>query len=230
MSYIDFHAHVLPCADHGSNSVEMSLRQLSRAKKAGVTRIVATPHFYPDRHHVTAFLNMRSRAFDVLDARSNVSLPKVLLGAEVLLCMGLEHLEGIQQLCIEGTDVMLLEMPFSGVNEYLLETMYEMQSKLGLHVVLAHIDRYEEKTVREALATGARAQINAAGICSFSKRKRCLHWIAEDVVDALGSDIHRDGRQYWEFKKAIKLLGTDAEILFRRMENMLREQSVPMLR
>ncbi|MEE3459824.1 MAG: CpsB/CapC family capsule biosynthesis tyrosine phosphatase, partial [Candidatus Faecousia sp.] len=41
---IDFHAHILPGADHGSDGLETSLRQLALAEEAGVDTIVATPH------------------------------------------------------------------------------------------------------------------------------------------------------------------------------------------
>ena len=53
---IDFHSHILPGADHGSSSVETSLAQLNSAKNAGVTRLIATPHFYPHRHTLEKFL------------------------------------------------------------------------------------------------------------------------------------------------------------------------------
>lgn len=45
--YVDFHSHILPKADHGSESVEMSLMQLYCAEKAGVDTIVATPPLLP---------------------------------------------------------------------------------------------------------------------------------------------------------------------------------------
>ena len=53
---IDFHAHVLPHADHGSTSVESSIKQIEEAKKAEVDFIVATPHFYPNKHNLYSFL------------------------------------------------------------------------------------------------------------------------------------------------------------------------------
>ena len=33
---VDFHSHILPRADHGSDSIETSLCQLESAAKAGV--------------------------------------------------------------------------------------------------------------------------------------------------------------------------------------------------
>ena len=43
---IDFHSHVLPGIDDGSDCVEESLEMLHTAKKQGVSMMLATPHFY----------------------------------------------------------------------------------------------------------------------------------------------------------------------------------------
>ena len=43
---IDMHTHILPGADHGSRSVEMSLSLIDAALSVGIDKIVATPHFY----------------------------------------------------------------------------------------------------------------------------------------------------------------------------------------
>ena len=59
---IDFHAHILPGADHGSDGLETSKAQLGCLFKEGITRVVATPHFYPQRHSVDTFLERRDRA------------------------------------------------------------------------------------------------------------------------------------------------------------------------
>ena len=64
---VDFHSHILPNADHGSDSLETSLKQLLLAKEFGVKRIIATPHFYPHRHTLQAFLARRNKAFEELD-------------------------------------------------------------------------------------------------------------------------------------------------------------------
>ena len=44
---LDYHAHILPRCDHGSDGVETSLRQLAMAAEAGIRTVCATPHFYP---------------------------------------------------------------------------------------------------------------------------------------------------------------------------------------
>ena len=60
---IDFHSHILPKVDHGSNSLETSIKQLELAKKYGVTDVVATSHFYPQSNCDSAFLDRRDAAF-----------------------------------------------------------------------------------------------------------------------------------------------------------------------
>ena len=57
----DFHSHVLPGADHGSDSVETSERQLELLNGAGIDRVVATPHFYPSDVTVGEFLDLREQ-------------------------------------------------------------------------------------------------------------------------------------------------------------------------
>lgn len=200
---MDAHAHILPCADHGSQSVEMSLRQLSRARAAGVTDIIATPHFYPHRHRLESFLPRRENALRALLPALDGDMPRIHLGAEVLLCDGLERMDRLEALCVQGTRTLLLEMPFSGMGEALLGSMYDIQAKRGLRVLLAHIDRYPRETVLAALETGASAQLNAEGICSLKRGRRCREWLREGVVQAIGSDVHGDGTQYRAFARAI---------------------------
>ena len=86
--YIDFHSHILPGADHGSDSLEMSLSQLENAKAAGVSTIVATPHFYPDVDNVPDFLARREKAYDMLCAENTTGI-KIVKAAEVQLGLDL---------------------------------------------------------------------------------------------------------------------------------------------
>ena len=51
---LDYHAHILPRCDHGSDGVETSLRQLAMAAEAGIRTVCATPHFYPHRRGAAA--------------------------------------------------------------------------------------------------------------------------------------------------------------------------------
>ena len=59
---IDFHSHILPGIDDGSESVEQSIAMLRMEAEQGITHVVATPHFYPRHDTPQRFLQRRKDA------------------------------------------------------------------------------------------------------------------------------------------------------------------------
>jgi len=200
---VDFHAHILPGADHGSSSVETSLGQLALASAAGVKKIIATPHFYPHKHTLKHFLERRERCANELFAAMGDDAPEVKLGAEVLLCAGLENFAGLDKLTISGTDYILLELPFADFRDEYCDTAHKIQ-KMGLKVILAHVDRYPKQNIEKMLDAGiTRLQVNADSLSGLIKPRHILDWADEGLVLALGSDIHGvDKKAYKRFTKA----------------------------
>ena len=196
---IDFHAHILPKADHGSASVKTSCEQLAVLYDAGVEGVVATPHFYPQNDSVSAFLERRERtARELLSA--DVKRPRIYLGAEVLVCEGMDHMPDLERLCIEGTDVILLEMPFGFWRDEHIDAVSRI-ARSGLQVVMAHIDRYPEKDVARLLSEcDVLCQINGETQKTFKGRKKADMLLKSYPVVAMGSDIHGSD------KKAVKNL------------------------
>ena len=109
---LDYHAHVLPGCDHGSDGVETSRKQLAMAAAAGIRTVCATPHFYPHKESIPSFLQRRAESARLLRESLTADAPQLRLGAEVLICDGMERLDGLSRLCREETDELLLEMPF----------------------------------------------------------------------------------------------------------------------
>jgi len=205
---VDFHSHILPGADHGSDSLDVSIAQLNLAKSAGVTRIIVTPHFYPHRHTVEDFLKRRNSAFKRLDISLQGDIPEIRLGAEVLLCENLHKMERINELCIFGTDTILIEIPFSEHSENHVKSVNELKSKFN--VVLAHADRYDKSIVERYISIGAKLQLNASALNKFMKPKHLFDWVERGLVIALGSDIHMaDKKAYNNFCKAKLKLAND---------------------
>jgi protein-tyrosine phosphatase len=199
---VDFHAHILPEADHGSDSVETSLRQLRYASLNGVSRIVATPHFYPHRHTVSGFLSRRDRSYIRLREHIGDGMPEIRLGAEVLICENIEKLEGLSTICIAGTNTLLLELPFVEFNDNFCTSVENLISN-GYDIVLAHADRYPYENIEKLVAVGAKIQLNTSSISTFFKNKALYDWAERGLVIALGSDIHKaDKGAYKKFKKA----------------------------
>ena len=109
---IDFHSHILPSIDDGSKDVEMSLQMVALLQKQGVDTVCATSHFYATQRSPERFLQRRAEAYEALRAALPEDAPAIRLGAEVLYFPGISHMAALPQLCLEGTKLLLLEMPF----------------------------------------------------------------------------------------------------------------------
>lgn len=203
---IDFHCHILPGIDDGSRDVEESLALITEESKQGIQSIVFTPHFYAHRDSVDHFLFIRDKSFQKLKpAMEDQSLGmETYLGAEVYYFGGIGRAETAEKLCIQGTDILLLEMPFCQWTKDMLADIEQLIHKGKRKVILAHIERYfefqKDKGVMEAvLALPLILQINAgsllagAGLMDFAgkkKVKKCLALLREDREVLLGSDAH----------------------------------------
>lgn len=109
----DCHSHILPEMDDGSDSIEMSCSMLELLRQQGVERSIATPHFYRHREKsVAAYLEKRQRQFAKLKA-ANPAVQNIFLGAEVAIEKGLSDTPDIEKLAIQGTDLILLELPYA---------------------------------------------------------------------------------------------------------------------
>lgn len=219
MGYIDFHAHLLPGADHGSDSIETSKAQLKLAKEKNISLIVATPHFYPYKHNLAEFLKKRERA--VKDIKTIGCDIKILSAAEILICEGFENINGIDTLCIEGTNNLLIELPFSSYrNEY--KQSIEALIDKGYGIILAHVDRYDPEIIEDLINLGAKAQVNASALAKPFMKKYVRSLIKRDLVYAIGSDIHNvDKNAYKKYDKARRKLGNQFSTIMKRSSSLL---------
>lgn len=217
---IDFHAHILPGVDHGSDSLETSLKQIKSAKENGIKTIVATSHFYPHLHHVEEFLEEREAAYQEL--APHLDGIQVVKGAELQLCVGLDRLQGLEKLCIENTNVLLIEMPDMTITREMYETLQRINMRH--RVVIAHVDRYSEKVATQLLKDRYMLQLNAMAFQGLS-----IKWL-EPILEsgqvwALGSDIHgADRKAYTRMKRALRRLGDQSEEIQGRMQALLMNQ------
>lgn len=219
---LDFHAHVLPGADHGSDGLQTSLRQLTLAEQAGIDILVATPHFYPQRDDFDRFLKKREAARAELAAHYGGSV-RLLIGAEVHVCVGLDHLDGLEELCIPGTRVMLCELPFRGLTGGMTETFERLLEDREIVPVLAHVDRYEPTTIENLFGLGISGQLNAEPLSHRFHRRRLLPWIDRGNIVALGSDIHGTQIGYSQYLKAVDFLGERFNTIEERVRELLKD-------
>ncbi len=226
---IDFHCHILPEADHGSDGIATSLLQLKLQKDAGIKKIVATPHFYPHMCSVEAFLNRRSDSALMLKEQLSFDAPEIFLGAEVLLCPGMDELKELPSLCIQGTNCLLLEMPFTHFDTVLLETVEKIVRKGEFQIVMAHIDRYDTEDVESLMELPVWGQINAESLLSKSTRRNMQKYFTENRIAAFASDLHMANKQtISKYLKGLSKFGSDAEEAVNNRAKLFLSDAVPL--
>ena len=191
---IDWHSHVLPQMDDGSRSLEESAELLTMLSAQGVNTVIATPHFYPNDESVSKFLERRALAYEKLASILNDSMPKVILGAEVSYYSGISHNEELSKLCIEGTRLLLLEMPFAKWTDHTIREIIEIASRGDVTVVLAHIERYfdiqSEKIFASLQEYGVIMQVNSSFFNRNTTKRKALKLLANGKIQLIGSDTH----------------------------------------
>lgn len=195
MAIIDMHCHILPGVDDGARDVETSLAMLEASRAQGVQYMVATPHFYATRDRVDTFLDRRREAWETLKSRMGADYPGIVLGAEVAFFRGISRAERLEALRIEGTDCLLLEMPFRPWSEDDVDEVSEILEKRGYTIILAHIERYlamrgNADYIGNLLELPVLAQINAESLLDWRQRGKLIKMVRNGQVHLLGSDCH----------------------------------------
>ena len=192
---VDIHSHILPNVDDGSRSVQESLQLLKMLADQGVSRVAATPHFSADRESVEDFIRRRQFAYDSLMQEMPQGMPQIMLGAEVKYYQGISRMADLKSLCIEGSSLLLLEMPMARWTEYIIKELLEISCSRGVTLVLAHIERYlslQSPDVWDRLLEGGvLMQVNATFFTEWRTRRRAVSMLKSSAIHFLGSDCHR---------------------------------------
>lgn len=203
----DAHIHILPCIDDGSDSIETSHKMLDMLKQQGVEQIIATPHFYAHRSkNIQFFLEKREEAYRLIGSPEYIRL-----GAEVAIEHGISDMTGIEKLAIQGSDLILLELPYTGYSSWMEEEIYNIAITYKLKPVIAHIHRYLEyytkEQIEQILKMKAIFQVNNEAFSNFKERRFVKRLIKEEYPVVFGSDSHNTDsrRPNWELlKKNVK--------------------------
>ena len=190
----DWHSHILPGVDDGFKTMEDSLKALSEMEKLGVRELWLTPHIMEDTPNETRFLRER---FLELQSQWKGKI-KLHLGAENML-------DNLFEDRLEADD--FLPMGESG-KHLLVETSYfnppmnmtnllEQVMKKGYFPIRAHPERYrymDEMDYERLKDMGVLFQVNyfslVGGYGNTARKK--LEWLLKkDMVDFIGSDLHR---------------------------------------
>ena len=214
----DWHTHILPAMDDGSKDVDESLAMLKLSAKQGVTAVVLTPHFYPQKESPGEFFWRRAASLEALEAAvfsesAGFFLPERILGAEVFYFSQLSKMprEDLNRLCVGGTKLLMVEMPLENWEESVFNCLEELMYDRNLIPILAHIDRYyrfikDVERLEHLTREGLIVQMNAGALLSFTTRRNALKWILADRVQLLGSDCHNMNTRKPNLGEAYKIL------------------------
>lgn len=190
---IDFHSHILPGIDDGSKSVEESIELLRMLSVQEVDTVAATPHFYASDGSPEEFFERRDASAGLLKAAMPRGLPKIFLGAEVLYYQGISGMRELGRMRIEGTRLLLLEMPVSVWSEYAIREVENLCSGEFI-VMIAHLERYiflqKTNVLERLLSSGVIMQTNASALLHFGTRRKILNMFKRGEVHLIGSDCH----------------------------------------
>ena len=209
----DFHSHILPGMDDGSRDTAQSAALLRTAAEQGIRCIAATSHFYPTDERPETFLKRRRRALEALSGVWEDSFPQVVPGAEVYYFAGISRVDAITDLRIEGTPLLLLEMPFSEWSDSMVNEILQLHRKPGVTVLLAHIERYlrwQRPDVWDTLLnSGVLMQSNAEFVLSWRTKRRAVRMLPDGRIHLLGSDCHNRTSRPQKMGEALRVIGPE---------------------
>lgn len=228
----DFHTHILPKMDDGSRSVEESLALLNELKLQGVDGVAATPHFYADRSSPETFFEQRSSAWEKLKPYIRFEMPQVRLGAEVRYFEGIARYDGLERFCIEGSNLLLLEMPQGTWTRRMIATVVELNESRNISVLMAHIERYHRDQPKDIwkhlLRCGIKMQVSADYVIDRKTRRTALNMLRDGSIHFLGSDCHNMTDRKPNMADAINIIqrkiGDDFLQNMRQRERMLLQE------
>lgn len=196
-SFVDVHSHVVPSGDDGAQRVVEGMGLCREAAAHGTAILFATPHVWP---HLT-LTEERER-----EIRANFA--QVAEQTELELRLGFELTpappllnEDLRRYVLEGTNAVLIEVPFTGSANLLIEICERMETQ-GLQPVIAHPERTQPVLKRPSLARdlaerGWLLQVNGSSLTArHGPEIEALAWglVDDGLVSLVGSDGHRGTR------------------------------------
>jgi protein-tyrosine phosphatase len=193
-AFVDFHSHVVPSGDDGASSVEEGLELCDLAAACGTGILYATPHVWP---HLPLPERREAEvrgAFERLRVRATLELR---LGFELTPAPPLLD-EDPARYALEGTDLVLVEVPFGG-SARLLSLLGEHIEAAGLVPLVAHPERTEAVRERPRLAEelaerGWPLQVNATSLTGrHGPEAETIAWhlVENGQAAVVASDGHR---------------------------------------
>ena len=220
LGFVDCHSHVCPSGDDGALTVADGAALCREAAHRGTRILFATPHVWP---HLPLS--------DEREAEIRQALERLVPQAGLELRLGFELTpteelleQDLRRYALEGTDAVLIEVPFQGPVDLLL-AVAEHAEHAGLRPVIAHPERtdavLDHPRTADALAErGWLLQVNSSSLLGrHGPETQRVGWtlLERGTAALVASDGHRRTRPPHldeAYAEAVRRLGEAAEPLF----------------
>lgn len=219
---VDIHCHVLPALDDGSKSMKETLEMLQIAADAGITDIIATPHFKAGRHNASPATIWKRIQEVHREAQQRGIYVNLYPGNEVFYFSDLEEAMWEDRICtMNHSQYVLVE--FSPADTYRsIRNALDNVMGMDLLPIVAHVERYgcmlEDWTNVESIRSmGAEIQVNASSITGQvgHKIKKFTGLLLDrQLVDYVGTDAHGSRSRTSDIRKCLKQLYKKYEVSY----------------
>lgn len=199
---VDFHSHLVPAVDDGSETVEMSLEAIDRLGDQGVTTILTTPHLDASVTLVPSEFEERmdelDQGWEAIRAAVSTVYPSLDFrrGTEIMIDVPVPDLSD-PRIRLDGGRYLLMEWPRLHVPPGSAPVVSRIV-EAGYVPIIAHPERYmgvDEglAVVQEWKSAGALLQVNNGSLLGRyggQVRTTAMRLIRRGWVDFLSSDFH----------------------------------------
>jgi protein-tyrosine phosphatase len=195
--FVDVHSHVVPSDDDGAQRIVEGQGLCREAARRGTAILYATPHVWPQLPLTEERERRIQAAFAEVERAAGLELR---LGYELTPTPSLlDH--DPHRYVLEGTNAVLIEVPFTGSSNLLVEICEQIEAA-GLRPVIAHPERTQSVLERPSLARELAErswllQVNGSSLVGrHGAEAEALAWdLVDDALVALvASDGHRGTR------------------------------------
>ncbi|MCR4815368.1 MAG: protein-tyrosine-phosphatase [Lachnospiraceae bacterium] len=216
---VDMHCHILPGIDDGSQSMKTTIKMLRIAAQCGTTHMVATPHFKKGHHNASPeTIKHLIEEVQGIAAEKNIDV-KIFPGNEIMFFSDLEEAFDAHRIqTMNGTEYLLVEFYPDEDFARIRRGMETVQS-LGLHPVLAHVERFlalrkDIGLVEELKDMGCLIQTNASSVTGgqgFKTKQFVKKLLKNEIIDLVGTDAHH-------YETRTPEMGKCAEYLYKKFD------------
>lgn len=207
---IDFHSHILPQIDDGSENPEMSADMLNISLNEGALHICATPHFIAGEIEI-AREDYERRLEELSSFYCNPNI-KILSGLELYIHPDLPKLYKEKRIWgLNNTRYLLIELPMQEFPIYTEKLFYQLRLE-GAIPIIAHPERNtrimkHNELLVNLVEQGTLVQMNAGslrGIYGQTVQKCAEKFVRMNMVHILGSDGHNNTKRTTEIAEGYK--------------------------